>query len=141
MEEYGYGFGEGILEGIKAYVDKIFNEEDNVIDADSELLSTMFTNPIWLKLPQEVRRYIEGYVDCKIKSNPSTIFWIIRHSHRHGQSVWPVFQEKQPTLEKLLTDGDFATDYEGEGRVDGKMPRDDEYVEIYGQFVVPTKVE
>jgi hypothetical protein len=57
-------------------------------------------------------------------------FWIARYSHRHGETVWPIWKESQPSLDWLLkTDPDFATDYEPD--------REDEFVEFHGPFTVP----
>jgi len=69
-------------------------------------------------------------------------FWIIQHTHRFGNSCWPVFTDQEPDVVWLLeNDKDFADDWEGEDpRDDTKDFRDDEYIEVFGPFFPPQNV-
>lgn len=61
--------------------------------------------------------------------------WIVTYAHRCGLDAWPEWSYEKPTLKTLLaSNAEFARDWEGFGRPDGRLPRDDETLEVFGPF-------
>ena len=65
-------------------------------------------------------------------------FWVAVYHHRFGETVYPIWQDRKPSLRTLLkTEPDFGRDWEGPGRLDGYDPREGEWVEMHGPYYVP----
>ena len=56
--------------------------------------------------------------------------WVVMFYHRHGESLFPVFQKEEPSEEQMI---ELAKE-------DNYEPdREDEWLECYGPFDVPTE--
>lgn len=64
--------------------------------------------------------------------------WIILYDHRHGNDVWPMFQDEEPTVEQMTAD---LSCWEGEGSCPEhpEREREDEWISATGPFDVPTE--
>lgn len=60
------------------------------------------------------------------KAAKGRTFWIAAHQHRHGDSMWPVWQDQEPTRESIIES--LGDDFE---------PDRDESVAFDGPYTVP----